>query len=199
MIEKQKIKNTGFTLVELLVVIAIMVLLVLFYIPQYRQFARRNELKMAAQEMKEKILQVQSYALAPQHTKPDPEENFPFSYYRFVFYPDDPKGIRYEINMGSINYNDTTPTAEQLQNERTSIESGYLPKEISYVIGSGTLNTIDGEQQGNFIFKIPNGDCYYAWQPDRTGDKKYTFENQVNETVTIWIMLDSCKVTTEKE
>ena len=51
-----------------------MVLLLIFYIPQHRGVARKNELKMVAQEMKEKILQAQSYALAPQHTDLNPED-----------------------------------------------------------------------------------------------------------------------------
>ena len=187
--QKQEIKNrSGFTLIELLIVVTIVILLVLFYIPQHRQFARRNELRMAAQEIKEKILQAQAYALAPQHTDLNPnDKNFP--YYRFLFYTNDPNGVRYEIKAGAIKYDyelPRVPTAEELEGEIGPIETGYLPKNITV-----------SEQEGTIIFKIPDGDCYYAWV-DQTGEKEYVFQNEIGETATIKINLDSCKITTEE-
>ncbi len=188
--------HSGFTLIELLVVVTIMVLLVLFYIPQHRQFARRNELRMAAQEMKEKILQAQAYALAPQHTDINPEDEKNFPYYRFVFYPESP--VKYEIRMGAVDYTGDVSTT-QLADEPDPIETGYLPKNISFLGGPDEIiNNINEKNEGTIIFKIPSGDCYYAWQPDRTGNREYTFKNQANETATIQINLDSCKVTTEE-
>ena len=135
--------------------------------------------------------------MAPQHTDINPEDEKNFPYYRFVFYPDGPKGIKYEIKMGAVDYTGDVPTA-QLGNESSPIETGYLPKDISYVAGSGTLNIINNEEQGTIIFKIPSGDCYYAWQPNKTGKKDYVFQNEVGELATIRINLDSCKITTEE-
>lgn len=59
------IMQRGVTLIELLVTIAIIILLLAGGVPAYRQYGYVNDLNQAAQDVKNAILETQSFALAP--------------------------------------------------------------------------------------------------------------------------------------
>jgi len=174
----------GFTLIELLVTISIMILLVIFFIPQYQAFSRRNELRMTLQEMKEKVLQAQSFSLAPR----DADKGV--TYYRFVFYPNNPNGIKYEIRSGDY---DLTKNPQNQTLTEIVVDQGYFSKNISYKSGSGELYNINNQNQGTFVFQVISGNCNY-WHTQSPAT--YTFYNIVNETDSLNLDLSSCKVST---
>lgn len=64
------IRDKGMTLIELLVSIGIVVLLLVIGVPAYRHYSYVNDLNQAAQDVKNAILETQSYALAPEENKP---------------------------------------------------------------------------------------------------------------------------------
>jgi len=181
----------GFTLVELLISISIIILLVAVYIPYHRQFATKNELNMAMQELNEKVLQAQSLALAPR------EQDQNISYYRLVFYPRQ-SPIEYKILVGDYDLNNLPPTPEQIRDEK-QIDQGFLAKNIE--LKAGVTNFFNGKQEGTIIFKATSGNCYYAWRSrdslTPSDEQSYIFANQLGNQSSIVINLDSCKVRIE--
>jgi len=180
----------GFTLIELLVSIAIIILLVAVYIPYHRQFATKNELNMAIQEIQEKILEAQGLALAPR------EQDQNISYYRFVFYPQQTP-IEYKILTGNYDLSQLPPSSDQITNEKL-MDLGHLPKNIE--LKAGITNFFNSRQEGTIIFKATAGNCYYAWRNSDSltlNEQRYTFVNQLGNQSSIVINLDSCKIRIE--
>ena len=58
-------KKNGFTLIEMIVVISILAIMVAVSIPAYRSYGRRNELRNAAQQVRQALVEAQNMALAP--------------------------------------------------------------------------------------------------------------------------------------
>ena len=186
----------GFTLIELLVTIFITVLLVTLFIPQYRSYSQRNALKLAVQEMKEKILLTQSLAYAPQDKKQSSEKNptKPYTYYRFVFYPDNPEGIKYEIKVGDYDKLEQTPISlNNADNYEKVIESGILAKTITYSGSASSLNRIDNFKQGTVVFQMISGKCDF-WHTSSQSPLIFEFTNEKGDKATLEINLETCAV-----
>jgi len=220
MIKEQKIKiESGFTLIELVVVIAIVILLLILYIPSYRRFALKDELRMGIQQMKEGILHAQGLAFAPQYTHQDSNQdsNKKLTYYRFIFYPgetSDESPIKYEIRAGDYNLEDldcysSSSATGSLPNwedvfETLPFETGYLPENIRFLGPTNKLREIDGKKQGTIIFKLVDGKCFYNWEEfcptPPTAPPKYTFKNEAtSEQASVILNLVSCQVEIEIE
>ena len=55
----------AFTLIEALVVVGILIILLIMSIPAYRSYSKRNELRNAAEKIRQAIIEAQNMALAP--------------------------------------------------------------------------------------------------------------------------------------
>lgn len=64
-IVKLKNKSAGFTLAEMLVVIAIIIIISVLTVPSYNNFRRASQLRQAAQDVRQAIVDAQNMALAP--------------------------------------------------------------------------------------------------------------------------------------
>lgn len=62
---RYSIKNAGFTLIEMIVVISIMTILTIVILAGYSSYRQRNNLKIAAQELRSALTEAQNMALAP--------------------------------------------------------------------------------------------------------------------------------------
>jgi prepilin-type N-terminal cleavage/methylation domain-containing protein len=82
--------NRGLTLIEMIAVIAILGLLLILAIASYRNYRQRNNLKIAAQEIRSALVEASDYALAPQHQDTVTKEMA--------------KGYGVELNQGNDTY-----------------------------------------------------------------------------------------------
>ncbi len=63
--KKNCLKSVGLTLVEMIVVISILAILGSFTFASYRAYQRRNNLKIAAQEIRSALVEAQNLSLSP--------------------------------------------------------------------------------------------------------------------------------------
>lgn len=134
----------GLTLIELIITLSIIVLLLGAGIPAYRHYSYVNDLAQAAQDVKNAILETQSFALAPEADK-NPivsisGADYPADSY-LVNFP--LNGTEYSIYLASSVKPGEYPT--------NPIKSYFLPRGISFSNGEVIQYSIENQAKISYF------------------------------------------------
>lgn len=120
----------GYTIIELLVSTGIIILMLAISLPGFNNFQRQQQLKMAAEQVRDVIIEAQHYALAPRSAQ-DTGVGKPSGadFYRTTFIRNN---NRYEISEQSPDASGQLTSDADIALFGTLIKSGQLPNGVTF-------------------------------------------------------------------
>ncbi len=133
-------RRTAFTLIELLVTTGIIVLMLSITMPAFLNFQKEQNLQLAAQGVRDSILEAQNYALAPRSGEGNNGKPAGANFYRFVI---DTGALTYSVQEQSLTTGITAPRDYLSATWGSILKSTRFVKGVELCSGSTDSRLID--------------------------------------------------------